>query len=247
MENQRISDSFLRLFWIALGFLTILPTPAVSYRRGDLARSSFFFPLVGLLVGGINLSCFLLIYWLTKSYDLAAFFTLLAWEVQTRGLHLDGVADVCDAIWAGGNKDRTQILKDSRLGTFGALGIIVVLGLKFLLIREGACPLCLMIAPVVGRAGAIALGTFFSPLPREQAGLGEEWLGRVPPGVFFLWAAGLMAVSWLFLGGEILFLKIGISFVIIYLFGKIMKRIFGGLNGDMVGAGIELVETILLI
>ena len=95
------------------------------------------------------------------------------------------------------------------------------------------------------RAAALQWGAFFHPFPRTKKGLGEEFVGRIPPFYFFFWlvVAGIMGFM---LGGVETLLKIILVFAIIYPLGNRLSGIFGGLNGDLVGLGIELAEILIL-
>lgn len=122
----------LTLFTVAVGFLTRLPVPsAAEYQPVWLARSARYFPLVGVLVGFINAGVWWLCsHWLPKgvSVGLMLAVSLLA----TGAFHEDGFADVCDGFGGGTTADRTlAIMKDSRIGAYGAIGIAVLLGLKW--------------------------------------------------------------------------------------------------------------------
>ncbi|MBC7217690.1 MAG: adenosylcobinamide-GDP ribazoletransferase [Candidatus Caldatribacterium sp.] len=235
----------VRLLRFAVSFLTPFPVGSGNYEPGDLAQSAVFFPLVGLGIGALlSFTRSSLLKWTGDSL-LAAFVTLFAWILLTRGLHIDGVADVCDALFAPKGK-RELILKDPRVGTFGVLGILFVLGAKGVVLARlsgGVFPL--LLAPVFGRAVALLFGAFFRALPREERGLAEEFVGRVPKLAFVLWAFGIGGMGFLALGWRGV-LKTALSFGIMFTLGRGMARFFGGLNGDMVGAGIEWGEAIWL-
>lgn len=230
-------------FFLALGFLTVFPVGSFAVREGDLIRASFFFPLVGFLLGlGSLLGRWLLLHF-TQDPFFSGFLTVFLLVFLTRGLHLDGVADVCDA-WVVAGERRKAVLKDSRIGTFGVLGVVFVLGAKVFLLAGVRNPWYVVLAPFLGRVGVLELAALFSPLNPEQ-GLGKELLGRVPFRFFLFWVSvGGVLVGWGRDPGHLL--KIGILFGIIYTLGKMLERGFGGLNGDMLGLGIEVGEMLTL-
>lgn len=233
----------MKRFLLAVSFLTPFPLGPKDYYPLDLARSAVFFPLVGFGIGALLFLLQSLVLLRAKDPLLAAFVVLVAWVALTRGLHIDGVADVCDALFAQG-RERGAVLKDPRVGTFGVLGIVGVLGAKGILVmRCGAFPLVL--APVFGRTVALLFGSFFRALPREERGLAEEFVGKVPWYVFSFWALGIGVLGFLVSGWPAA-LKTLASFGIMFTLGKGMARVFGGLNGDMVGAGIEWGEAVWL-
>lgn len=240
MANQMNRKALFRL---ALSFLTIFPGGKISYLEGDLAQAGFFFPLVGLLLGLGNLIGWEMFLFLTRDPFFSSFLLLSLSIVLTRGLHLDGVADVCDA-WMVESSRRREVLKDSRIGTFGLLGVLFFLGMKFFLISQIRNPWYLLWGPFLGRIGVLELAVFFLPLEKNR-GLGKEFLGKVPLFFFLFWAF-LGGGGMVFWGGGAHLLKIGFTFGIIYTLGKLLEKAFGGLNGDMLGMGIEVGEVITL-
>lgn len=235
-----------RLFWVALSFLTPFLTPRHEYRSGDIARSSLFFPFIGLFIGVLNYGVFTGLSRFTANTHLPALVTVVVWLVLTRGLHLDGWADICDGLFATRDRDkRRKILKDSHLGTFGAAGLFFLLIWKMMTIDGLSSPWLLILSPVVGRTVAVMIGAFFRPFAREEKGLGEEFLGKVPPWIFGFWMI-VMIGFFAWQGKLFLFFATMVVFILSYLFGKMMERSFGGLNGDAIGASIELAESLFL-
>ena len=120
----------LRLLVVALRFLTRLPLPEVKFGGDDLRRASALFPLVGAVVAGIGvaLRAALEPLWGTGVATLAAVAAMIA---VTGALHEDGLADTADGLWGGWTPARRlEIMRDSRIGTYGAVALIVVLGLR---------------------------------------------------------------------------------------------------------------------
>lgn len=228
---------------LAFGFLTVFPVGKVEYQEGDLAEVSFFFPLVGLFLGIFQFFIWWLILTASRSFVLAALFTLIFSAFLTRGLHLDGVADVSDA-WGVEKERRREVLKDSRIGTFGVLGLVFVLAMKLVLLAELRHPSYLLWAPLLGRVGVLEVAALFPPL-FEGEGLGKELLRKVPLAFFLFWVA-VVAFLMGWQEGALHLLKIGIHFGIIYTLGKVFQQHFGGLNGDMLGCIIELGEIVVL-
>lgn len=228
---------------MAFGFLTVLPVGKVEYQEGDLAEASFFFPLVGLFLGVFQFFVWWLILAVSRSFSLAAIFALMCSVSLTRGLHLDGVADTCDA-WGVEKERQKEVLKDSRIGTFGVLGVFFVLVLKLVLLAELRHPSYLLWAPLLGRVGVLEVAALFPPL-FEGEGLGKELLRKVPIAFFLFWVAAVaLLMGWQ--EGAVHLLKIGIYFGIIYTLGKVFQQHFGGLNGDMLGYIVELGEIVVL-
>jgi adenosylcobinamide-GDP ribazoletransferase len=122
----------LSLMALAVGFLTRLPVPRVRCFDADLLkRSALYFPLVGVLVGAINVLVWrLAANWLPN--PLAVGISMAASLLVTGAFHEDGFADACDGFGGGTTPARTlEIMKDSRIGAYGAMGIFMMLGLKW--------------------------------------------------------------------------------------------------------------------
>jgi adenosylcobinamide-GDP ribazoletransferase len=120
------------LFLVATQFLTRLPVPALrGFQTSWLTQSARYFPLVGVLVGLINVG----IWWLAARWfpvTVAVGIMLAVSMLVTGAFHEDGFADACDGFGGGTTTERTlAIMKDSRVGAYGALGIAVLLGLKW--------------------------------------------------------------------------------------------------------------------
>ena len=121
----------IRLFFIALQFLTRLPAPAwVGYVDAWLHQSVRHFPLAGLLVGLFGTAVLTLALALLPA-AVAVLLSMAATIWLTGALHEDGLADTCDGLGGAVSRERAlEIMKDSRIGSYGALGLILALGLK---------------------------------------------------------------------------------------------------------------------
>jgi adenosylcobinamide-GDP ribazoletransferase len=127
----------IRIFFTAMMFLTRLPVPKFTdHSQEYLERAVKYFPLIGWIVGAISGFVFLVF----NKYigeDIAIVASIIAGILATGAFHEDGFADVCDAFGGGWTKEKILlIMKDSRLGTFGVIGLIGILASKFLLLRE---------------------------------------------------------------------------------------------------------------
>ncbi len=167
----------------AIRFMTVIPIP---YRQDEdlkkIARSSRYFPLVGLLIGLLLYGLYYLLH-LAELDLLAAVGVTLLWVLITGGLHLDGLADTADGIGGGQSIERRlEIMKDSRIGSFGALALISQILIKTALIYELpetiALP-ALLVSPMLGRTSCSSTS---ASSPRHGR---EGWVissGRTGPG-----------------------------------------------------------------
>jgi adenosylcobinamide-GDP ribazoletransferase len=118
-------------------FLTRLPVPHTTDHAPEyLEKAAKYFPLIGWIVGSISALVFLLFHSFL-SIDLSVLASIIAGILTTGAFHEDGFADVCDAFGGGWTKEKIlDIMKDSRLGTFGVIGLLSVLTTKFFLLKE---------------------------------------------------------------------------------------------------------------
>ncbi|WP_144392528.1 adenosylcobinamide-GDP ribazoletransferase [Pleionea sediminis] len=125
------------LFWIALSFFTRLPVPKnLEFSQCNLNKASRYFSLVGWLVG---ISCALIFYLAAQivSIPVAVILSMGFSFLLTGGFHEDGLADTADGLGGGWTQDqKLKIMKDSRLGSYGALALWFALSLKFVLLSE---------------------------------------------------------------------------------------------------------------
>jgi len=234
-------------FPLALTFLTIIPWPRQGLAGdGDLARSMFWFPWVGALLG--------LIYWgawagLGRIFPppAAAALLLALTVIITRGLHLDGLADTVDGL--GGGRDpeaRLRIMKDSALGAFGAAGLILALLMKygfFLSLGAGAGRIFILF-PLVSRWGMVLLA-YLSPYARKEGGLGEAMTLGVTASTMLGATLIAAALALLAVGPAGLVLMAAAAGVVVLLKFYFFQKL-GGITGDVLGAANEALEILAL-
>ena len=126
-----------RIFLTAVMFLTRLPVPrTVDHSPEYMRPAPRYFPAVGWIVGGIA-SLFYFLFSRYISADIGILASMIATLLVTGAFHEDGFADVCDGFGGGWTKEKILlIMKDSRIGAFGAIGLIAVLSSKYLLLKE---------------------------------------------------------------------------------------------------------------
>lgn len=232
---------------IALQFLTRLPIRLPGTPQpGQLGRSLLFYPLVGLLLGGVLALGALLLAGVFA--PLAAALLLALWVLASGGLHLDGLADSADA-WVGGLGDRERslaIMKDPCSGPIAVSVLVVLLLLKFAalwaLLAAGQWWL-LPLAPLLGRS-AVLLLFLGTPYVRE-GGLGSAMAAHLPPraGWGVLLAAVLLALAWGWSG----LLALAVAACGFVLCRRALLRRLGGTTGDTAGAVLELLECAVLV
>jgi adenosylcobinamide-GDP ribazoletransferase len=236
-----------QLRWAA-AFLTVAPVaPAGAPRRGELAASAVFFPLVGAAVGVmfwlVDLACAGRVPDLVRGLAVVA-----AGAALTRGLHLDGLADTADGLAVLGRRSAMmKAMKDPRVGSFGAVTLVLVVMTQAACIaavpaatRFGA----LVAAATAARLALAAAGHLFSS--PSGRGLGGGFAGRVSRGTAV--AAAVIAVACAAASGGlggIVALATGTGAGLL-LCARVSSRL-GGLTGDGLGAAAEAAQTVALL
>jgi adenosylcobinamide-GDP ribazoletransferase len=243
-------------FASAVGFLTLLPFGRV-WPDGRPPRSVGWYPWVGWLLGGIVALPMLLVLRLLGPLDgthsiVAGAVVVAAWAVLTRFLHWDGLADTFDGIWGGHTTGRRlEIMHDSRIGSFGAISMVLVALLQVsaasAAVASGHVWL-LVAAPVIARFSA-ALAAWELPAARRD-GLGLTAMGA--PGIYDRLIAGsallfLLAFVVFGLPSRTFVVVAGIGLIGGLLVPRLLAKPVGGMTGDLFGATVLLVETIVLL
>lgn len=238
----------------ALSLLTTLPVRARWEEKTVAGRAMAAYPLVGVLIGGL-LAGLAALLWDSalplRAPLLPPALVLLAWVLLTGALHLDGWADCCDALFVpAGRERRLEILKDPRLGSFGGVGLALLLFVKLAAIQGVAATrsglIALALAPVLAR-WAVVIIAFVSPLARRDGMAATFRRGLGPREVILATvttAIAVAAAAW-FAGWHAALLW-GLSAVLVWAVSRVATSRLGGLTGDVYGALIELVETAAL-
>ncbi len=238
----------MRGFFAALTFLTPVRVPA-GWSGGErgLRQAPAFFPLVGVLIGGVVAA-------LTFGFDHilpalpAGVLAVLALVACSAGLHLDGLADTADGLLSSRPRERVlEIMRDSHIGTMGVLAVVGVLLLKVALLTslDGASRWrMILLAPIAGRCALLLVMSLF-PYARKDGGLGTVFQveGRRAAllagwGVVVVFVAGWLCASF-----EGLVIA-GAALAGALLLGWYIYRRIGGYTGDTLGATSELVEIV---
>jgi adenosylcobinamide-GDP ribazoletransferase len=242
------STKFLDELRLAIGFLTILPVLGERRASDESVAASFgWFPLVGLLIGAaLCAEDWILAH--VFAQVIRSVFIVFSMAAITGAVHLDGLADTADALGAGRNRTRAlEILRDSRIGTFGAIAVFFDLTLKILALstltgsRRYAA---LLLAPALARWSMVAVAAEMTYLRSKGAGsvllagIGTRVLLRAS---FTVLAAIILMLSSRTFGAAIT----GVATVVVM--RVLYRRWLGGITGDLIGACGELVEVAALL
>jgi adenosylcobinamide-GDP ribazoletransferase len=237
----------LRPLVAAFAFLTRLPVWSGPLRDPDLGRSVTFFPVVGLVLGLVLTGLAALLEGVVAP-TLAAVVLVAALAALTGGLHLDGVADVFDALGGGcGDKQRMlDIMRDSRIGAHGAAALVLLLLAKVYAVAavlERHDLISLLVFPAVGR-WAVTPAIVLHPYARAE-GTGRAFNGEARARQV-VGATVILALVLVALGPRLCIPAAG-ALAAASLFALWLRRRLGGLTGDVYGASIELAEVVMLV
>ena len=236
----------MRAFILAVQFLTRLPTPQLAdFKTQELSSAASWFPLVGVLIGLLLLLAAQL--GLHANLWMAALLTLMMWVAVTGALHLDGAADLADALGAA-HRDSSrflQVLKDPHIGSFGVVVLIMLIlgkliGIAGLLQSADTSWWLLLLIPAWARLGSLYWSHTLPPL---AAGSGEQFAWQISGSAIWLWGVGLLLLSWV----SVSFLFALIAVATLLLWHTFLKYRLGGMSGDCLGAGIEYCECAMLV
>ena len=231
---------------MAFGFLTILPVPQKKeWSDTDFGWSALFYPLTGAVIGALAGCAYLL---LGKVFEkpLAAFLTLIVWLLLSGALHWDGLADCMDGFGCSAAPERRlEIMKDPKLGTYGALGVFCALLLKWLCIRYLPSDEGILFFALTGACSRWAM-FFLLPLPLANPNGLAAMLKKHCPRQIALYTAPLPVLLAL-LSGPFGLLYPLLNLAVIGLLALTVKKKIGGVNGDVLGFSIELAEIVLLL
>lgn len=238
----------MRLYLIAMQFLTIIPLPFdTRCQKEDLARATALFPLAGLTIGVLLVAVdWLIAPFLARPLTDALLIALLV--AVTGALHLDGLADVCDGLAARGGRERfLAVMKDSHVGAAGAVAVTLGLLLKWqalLAIPSEIKWQALLLFPAFSRFAQVTAMT--GSRHARGDGLGKLFIqgaAQASPvvGVMITVAATLLLLP---LKGGI---ALGAVIVLALAIRGYFQRRLGGITGDILGCTNELCEIAALV
>jgi len=235
-------------FLAAVQFLTRIPVPARPYEADSLARSVKFFPVVGLLIGGMGAVVHqLLVPHLSRL--VTAFFVLVFLVLVTGGLHEDGLADAADGFGGGSSRDRILLIfRDSRIGSYGGAALALSLLGRLLLIASlplGQVTQYLIASHVLCRWTTLPL-SYFLPSARSQEaeqkdGLGARIARLTSSSTLLAGTVFSFAVTAILLRGSALAAILS-AILLSLVTGFYYKRRIDGVTGDCFGATNQLAE-----
>lgn len=236
----------MKRFVLMLQFLTRIPINVnLEVDEEDFFKGVIYFPLVGLIIGMFVVSSYYIGLKLSGKL-MGAVFAIVTEIFITGGLHLDGLADAFDGIYSNRPKNQIlEIMKDSRLGTNGALALFVLLLLKVVLINDLMIPdvyPILLLMPVFSRLNLVL--AFRISKPARKQGMGNLFIGRVKTKQLIIAIIITVIASLIFIR---VIPAIGLLMIFALWYIRHISNRIDGMTGDTLGALCELSELVFLI
>ena len=250
-DIMKYIKNFFEQFIILIQFMTRIPIPLkISYSEKKLGKSIKFFPLVGLIIGLIlYFANFLIIVYLKNIFynkTIIAIFLIIL-EILIAGIiHIDGLADTFDGLFSYAKKEKMlEIMKDSRIGTNGAVVLILYFITKTVLISEiiTTTPKYLIIFPIIARLSTpvnAGLSNYARKSGMSNAIISEN-------GIFeAIFSLALSIILVFYIIGIKGIITILIAFIFIIIFMLNVRKKIDGITGDTMGASLELTSILVL-
>jgi adenosylcobinamide-GDP ribazoletransferase len=237
---------------LAFSFLTILPVPMQvslrSHASGELGRAALWFPLVGLVIGGLLWGVHhLTLLWFTPL--LAAITVVACWAILTGALHLDGLADCCDGLLPPvAQARRLEIMRDPHVGAFGAVGLVLFLLAKVGAVAALATPLpALLLAPVWARWMLLWATRQPGHSTVRPGGMGAAFGDTLT--LATIAGAGIVPILLLFYPtfSARHFAAAAAALVTVIAIVHFARTRVGGVTGDVLGTVVECCELVILL
>jgi len=244
MKNQ------LRIFLTAVQFYTRIPVPGwVGYSKVNLNRATAYFPLVGIIVGAFGG----VVFWGADKIlpgAVSVLLAMIATILLTGAFHEDAISDFCDGFGGGYSKEQIlSIMKDSRIGTYGAIGLVMVLLSRFILLSsiDAVDFLKVFIAGnALSRLNAVGL-IFSSQYVRSDESSKSKPVGERHNAMTFLLALVFGLLPLFFIPMKAVLLIVPTLFVTLIVFRWYVGKMLGGYTGDVLGALQQISELVFYL
>ena len=231
-----------------MGLLTRLPISVGRQAAARGAQSAWAYPLVGVVVGAIAALTAATVLSVTGSAAVAAGFALIAMAASTGALHEDGLADTVDGFWGGWEIERRlEIMKDSRIGTYGVLALVFSVGLRWVALTDviagGGLVAALLALGTLSRAPMVAMMFL---LPNARAGGLSQSVGRPGRNTTLLGLGLALGTGLLMIGFSAISALFVLGLVVLVML-SLAKAKIGGQTGDVLGATQQISEIAVLL
>lgn len=227
-------------------FYTRFPVKQIEgWSEKMLNKSTRYFTLIGIIVGGVGALVFYGANFIFP-VSLAVILSMVATIFFTGAFHEDGFADFCDGFGGGYSKERIlEIMKDSRIGTYGTVGLLLILGVKFLSLSQmevAEIPVVLIAGHAVSRLFSVLL-IYTSDYVRLDASSKTKPIGKGDSIFSLVIAIAVGGATLFFLQWQQVLILVVVLFAVFLLFRKYIIKRLGGYTGDILGALQQLCEV----
>jgi len=234
---------------LAITLLTRIPIGSIKGEVPAISVTGWVWPIIGLLIGLASGGVYLLGSYLNFPPPISALLSISISILLTGGLHEDGLADVADGFGGGHTKERKlEIMRDSRVGTYGILALIISVGFRVITVACFTEPLvafsAILLTSAISRT-AMILALSFMPVARND-GMGHTASDKSNQKIAYI-ALGIMSVGMIPIGFVISFSIFVILIISCTLFGWVAIRQIGGQTGDVLGTMQQIAEVTTLL
>lgn len=237
---------------IAAAFMLLTRIPVywdkISNEPPNLRRATWAYPLVGLFIGGLISLIFLAAIYTGVSKEISILLALSAAILTTGAFHEDGLADVADGFGGGyGKEKKLEIMRDSRVGTYGSLALIIAFAFKFFSLHAlGNWDIVkvLIVAATVSRFMILVPSLVLSPARSNS--LATE-AGKPTLAVTLCAATLSVGTSIILMDMSVFLITVTLAFFIVFIFCRLAYKQVGGFSGDILGATQQLSEIAILV
>ena len=239
----------MRKFLISLSFFTRIKINLKDVSEDEFYNSMTLLPLTGVVIGlWLGLIAFGLSF--VNEPTIGAVVMIFAYMLITGGLHMDGVADTIDGLMSARDRARVmEIMKDSRLGSFGAIALILLFLANFAayktLLTYDFLPGMLVLAPVVGRFCGL-LNCRLSTYAEGGGGLGKRIVEMTKTWHIVVYLILILAAALLLYGWSAV-IALGVAIIVALYIKNMVQKGIGGMTGDTIGFTIEVSQVAFLL
>jgi adenosylcobinamide-GDP ribazoletransferase len=237
-------------FLAAVMFYTRIPILfKVEYDEAAFGNATKFLPLIGMIVGGFSA----FIFWsgsFVLPLSICVLLSMITGVIITGAFHEDGLADVCDGFGGGRTKERKlEIMKDSHIGAFGVIGLILIFGLKYFSLSEMSfkvLPYVIIAAHSLSRFAALMVMNSLQYVRKSEDSKVGSVIKKIPlPALLFAAACAILPL--VLFRNYFCFLLIIPVLIASFFMGLFFKKQIGGFTGDCLGATQQITEVVFYL
>lgn len=230
---------------LAFQFLTRFPIKyEVEFNETNIRRSIFFFPFIGAVIGVMTALVYYPISLMDR--DMASLLAVIAMVVVTGGLHIDGLSDTFDGFLSNRDKERVlDIMKDSRVGAYGVLSIVILLLSKYVIISSFDNGIIHALILSLANSRLVASRIISYKKNARLGGLGELFHNSKPGKSIIV--VGIIYIGMISIINVYYLIPLIMNFLMGELFSSWSYKKIGGMTGDTYGAIIEIGDIVSLL